>query len=55
MGSPEDFDGLLALVSAKKIIPVVDEIFPFPDFPKALDKMRTGGQFGKLVLSHAKL
>jgi NADPH:quinone reductase-like Zn-dependent oxidoreductase len=54
MGSPEDFDGLLALVNAKKIIPVVDEVFRFEDFPKALDKMRRGGQFGKLVLSHTE-
>jgi len=52
MGSPEDFDGLLALVNAKRIVPVVDEIFPLEKFHHALDKMRKGGQFGKLVLSH---
>ncbi|KAH9246694.1 hypothetical protein BASA81_015743 [Batrachochytrium salamandrivorans] len=55
MGSPEDFDGLVALVNAKRIIPVVDEVFDFTEFPIALDKMRQGKQFGKLVLDHSKL
>lgn len=55
MGSPEDFDGLMALVTAKRIVPVVDEVFDFAHFPAALDKMRQGKQFGKLVLDHSKL
>ena len=55
MGSPEDFDGLMTLVNTKKIVPVVDEIFPFEKFHTALDKMRAGGQFGKLVLNHDQL
>jgi zinc-binding alcohol dehydrogenase/oxidoreductase len=55
MGSPEDFDGLLNLVNSKRIIPVVDQVFPFDQFPSALEKMRKGGQFGKLVLDHSTL
>jgi zinc-binding alcohol dehydrogenase/oxidoreductase len=52
MGSPSDFANMLALVNEKKIKPVVDEVFAFKDFPLALDKMRVGGQLGKLVLDH---
>ena len=54
MGSPEDFRGMLALVNKAKIVPVVDQEFVFEDFPAALEKMRTGKQFGKLVLVHSE-
>lgn len=54
MGSPKDFDGLLEIVRLNKIVPIVDEVFPFHDFPSALAKMRKGDQFGKLVLDHSK-
>jgi len=52
MGSPEDFDGLIDLMNKTKIVPVVDEVFPFENFHLALDKMRKASQFGKLVLQH---
>ena len=52
MGSPRDFQGMLALVNAKRIVPLVDQVFRLRDFPLALDKMRAGGQLGKLVLDH---
>jgi D-arabinose 1-dehydrogenase-like Zn-dependent alcohol dehydrogenase len=55
MGSPEEFEGLLQLVNKSKLVPVVDEVFTLKDFPRALDKMRKGEQFGKLVLDHSKL
>ena len=52
MGSPSDFAEMLHFVNKHKIVPIVDEEFPFTEFPQALDKMRKGQQLGKLVLVH---
>ena len=51
MGSPADFDALLALVAAHKITPIVDEIFPLTAAEAALRRLEAGGQFGKIVLA----
>ena len=50
MGSPQDFDDMLALVTEKRLVPVVDEIFPLAEGEAALRRLATGAQFGKLVL-----
>ncbi|MDO7849481.1 zinc-binding dehydrogenase [Hymenobacter sp. M29] len=50
MGSPQDFDDMLALVSEKQIVPVVDEVFPLAKGEAALRRMDAGAQFGKIVL-----
>ena len=50
MGSPEDFSAMARLVAAKKLVPVVDKIFPLDDAAAALGHMETGAQFGKIVL-----
>lgn len=50
MGSPGDFYNMLRLVEAHKIVPVIDEVFPFADAAQAFEKMDRGGQFGKLVV-----
>jgi len=52
MGSPRDFQAMLELINAKRLVPLVDEVFALKEFPRALDKMRNGGQLGKLVLDH---
>lgn len=51
MGSPDDFQQMLELVSRKKIIPVVDSVYSLGQVNQALDKMVASPQFGKLVLS----
>ncbi|WP_345949946.1 zinc-binding dehydrogenase [Mucilaginibacter sp. PAMB04274] len=50
MGTPDDFTAMLNLVNEHQIVPVVDEVFPLEDAQKAVDKMGSSSQFGKLVL-----
>lgn len=50
MGSPADFQGLAAFVSAKKIVPAVDRVFPLAQAEAALRHMEALAQFGKIVL-----
>lgn len=51
MGSPADFAGMTQYVGAKKIVPVVDRVFPLAATEDAFHLMETGAQFGKIVLS----
>ncbi|MBI3887232.1 MAG: zinc-binding dehydrogenase [Opitutae bacterium] len=51
MGSPADFAGMTALVAARKIVPVVDQVFPLAQADAALRHMEASAQFGKIVLS----
>lgn len=51
MGSPDDFNAMLQLVNYHQIVPIVDEIFPLANTQKAVDKMGSSSQFGKLVIS----
>ncbi|HEX8659537.1 MAG TPA: zinc-binding dehydrogenase [Hymenobacter sp.] len=50
MGSPQDFDDMLALVTEKSIVPEVDEVFPLAAGEAALRRLESGAQFGKIVL-----
>lgn len=50
MGSSAEFQAMVALVAAHKIVPIVDEVFALRDGNAALMKMSEGKQFGKLVL-----
>ncbi|MBF9142339.1 zinc-binding dehydrogenase [Hymenobacter properus] len=50
MGSLQDFDNMLALVTEKNIVPVVDQVFPLAEGEAALRRMEAGAQFGKIVL-----
>jgi NADPH:quinone reductase-like Zn-dependent oxidoreductase len=50
MGSPVDFAGMTALVSAAKIVPTVDTVFPLAEAERALRHMEAAAQFGKIVL-----
>lgn len=52
MGTPQEFEAMLKLISDKQIVPVVDEIFTMADAQKAFDKMKDSSQFGKLVLTN---
>ena len=51
MGSPLDFAALLRVLDTVAIRPVVDQVFPLADAGVALDRMESGGHFGKLVLT----
>ena len=50
MGSPEDFAGMTRFVVEKKIVPVVDRVFPLDNADAALRHMEAGAQCGKIVL-----
>ena len=50
MGSDKDFTDMLDFVNKYKIKPVLDSLYDLHDFNIALNRMKTGIQFGKIVL-----
>ena len=50
MGSEQDFEDMLALVTEQQLVPVVDEVFPLAEGEAALRRLEAGAQFGKVVL-----
>lgn len=50
MGSGGDFRGMLKTVTAAKLKPIIDSIYPLQDIQKAMGRMEKGEQFGKIVL-----
>jgi NADPH:quinone reductase-like Zn-dependent oxidoreductase len=50
MGSPADFAAMLQFVNRHRLTPVVDRVFPLEEGVAALERMKQGEQFGKLVL-----
>ncbi|GAB3897835.1 zinc-binding dehydrogenase [Spirosoma agri] len=50
MGTEHEFADMIAFVSEKKIVPVIDEIFSLADTEQAMSKMNEGKQFGKIIL-----
>ena len=42
---------MLRFVSEKKIVPIIDQVFPLQEANAALKRMRVAGQFGKIVLT----
>lgn len=53
MGSQEEFRAMVAAVSAAKMKPVVDSVFPLAEARAAQARMEQGEQFGKIVLDVA--
>ncbi len=51
MGSPEDFRDMLALVSQKRIEPIVGAVFPLGDIVAAVAQLESGANFGKVVVT----
>lgn len=51
MGSPKDFADLVAFVAQHRIVPDVDVTFPVERANEALDRMESGAQAGKIVLT----
>jgi NADPH:quinone reductase-like Zn-dependent oxidoreductase len=51
MGTKADFEGAYELVASGKAKPVVDSVFPLAEARAAHERMESGEQFGKIVLS----
>jgi NADPH:quinone reductase-like Zn-dependent oxidoreductase len=51
MGMPSDFEGAYELIRAGRARIHVDSTFPLADAAKAHDRLESGAQFGKVVLS----
>lgn len=52
MGSPREFAAMLDFVTAKRIEPVVDQVFPLADAVAAHQRLQTASQMGKIILRH---
>ena len=50
MGSAEDFEACLELVTSGRAKPVIDEVFPLADARAAHERLEAGEQLGKIVL-----
>ncbi len=50
MGSPEDFEEMVAFVGKHELVPMVDQNFPLADGAAAFAHLNGGTQFGKVVL-----
>jgi NADPH:quinone reductase-like Zn-dependent oxidoreductase len=51
MGTKADFEGVYELVAAGRAKPVVDSVFPLAEAQAAHERMESGEQFGKIILS----
>ena len=51
MGTTEDFEGAFELVKSGRAKPVVDSVFPLAEARAAHERMESGANFGKIVLS----
>jgi NADPH:quinone reductase-like Zn-dependent oxidoreductase len=51
MGTKADFEGAYELVASGQAKPVVDSVFPLAEARAAHERMESGEQFGKIVLS----
>ncbi len=50
MGTQPDFETVMAQVFAGRLKPVIDRIFPLPQYPDALARMLAGDAFGKILV-----
>ena len=50
VGSRAMFANMLKAIETHGIHPVIDREFPFDQAPAALEHMRSGGHFGKIVI-----
>jgi NADPH:quinone reductase-like Zn-dependent oxidoreductase len=50
MGTREDFEAVLDLVTSGRATPVVDEVFPLADVAAAHGRLEHGEQLGKIIL-----
>ncbi|MFH3479102.1 zinc-dependent alcohol dehydrogenase family protein [Xanthobacter variabilis] len=50
VGSTAHFSAMNAFISEKKLVPVIDRVFPFGGVPEAYEYLRAGAHFGKVVV-----
>jgi len=50
MGMPDDFRGVVELIEAGKVRPIVDRVFPLANARTAHERLEAGDQLGKIVL-----
>lgn len=53
MGNDREFDAIAAELSAGRLLPPVDRVFPLADGRAAYERLAAGDQFGKIVLTVA--
>jgi zinc-binding alcohol dehydrogenase/oxidoreductase len=53
MGTRDEFMSMLDFVESRKIVPIIDKIFPLENIDQAFARMEEGNQFGKIVLEIA--
>jgi NADPH:quinone reductase-like Zn-dependent oxidoreductase len=53
MGSRSDWDGMMQAVTAAKLRPVLDRVYPLARGREAYERMARGDQFGKIVVDVA--
>lgn len=51
MGSPRDFDAMLAFYAAHRLAPVIDRTFPLAAVAAAFTRLAAGDQLGNIVLT----
>jgi NADPH:quinone reductase-like Zn-dependent oxidoreductase len=51
MGTDAEFDAIVAELSAGRLVPPVDAVFPLAEGRRAFERLSEQSQFGKLVLS----
>jgi len=51
VGHRERFEAMCATLSEARLLPVIDQVFPFEQAGLAFERMRRGEHFGKLVVS----
>jgi NADPH2:quinone reductase len=51
MGTPDDFAGVLALLESGKAVPVVDTVMLLSEIRPAHERLESGAQLGKIVLT----
>lgn len=51
MGTEAEFADMVRFIATHEIQPIVDEIFPLESVEAALQRMESGSQFGKIVLT----
>lgn len=50
VGSGDDFEAMNRALKQTRLRPVVDQVLPFAELPKALRTMESGSHFGKIVV-----
>lgn len=51
VGSTEHFSAMNAFIAEKKLVPLIDQVYPFDAVPEAYAHLRSATHFGKLVVS----